>query len=299
MNPFLRRLGFGPTDRVVVIHADDVGMCQATIPAARDVLTRGVVSSASIMVPCSWFPAAAALARALPQADFGVHLTLTSEWSSYRWRPVTSDAILRDEEGYLPRLRWLLTADAPAVVAEARAQIDHALRAGIDLTHLDAHMLTMIDPRYVEGLGRLGREYGVPVLLVRTGLERHNFDADACRAASRAAAAWEGDGLPLFDALDLMGLEMPADDRVELMAAKIAAFPRGGLSMLLLHPAVDTPELRAIARDWPARVADYEASCSQALRDRLVRDGTSVIGYRLLRDEMRRSVDGFEAASQA
>ena len=299
MNRFLRRLGFGPTDRVVVIHADDVGMCQATIPAAREVLTQGVVSSASIMVPCPWFPAAAALARALPKADFGVHLTLTSEWSSYRWRPITSDATLRDAEGYLPRLRWLLKADAPAVVAEARAQIDQAIRAGVDVTHLDAHMLTMIDPRYVEGLARLGREYAVPVLLVRTGWQQHNFDADACRTASRTAAAWEGDGCPLFDVLDIMGLEAPADERIELMAAKIAALPRGGLSMLLLHPAADTPELRAIAPDWAARVADYEASCSQTLRDRLLRDGTSVIGYRLLRDEMRRSVPRLEAAAQA
>lgn len=300
MNRFLRRLGFGSTDRVVIIHADDVGLCHATIPAAQDVLTLGAVSSASIMAPCPWFPAAAALARSLAGADFGVHLTLTSEWSAYRWRPITDSVGLRDEESYLPRLRWLLQADAPAVHAEGRAQIEQALRAGIDVTHLDAHMLTMIDPRYVHVLGRLGREFAVPVLLVRAGWEAHNFDADACRVAARVAEAWERDGLPLFDTLDLMGLEPPVGDRVSLALAKIAAFPRGALSMLLLHPAADTPELRAIAHDWRARAADYAAFCDDRLgRERLARDGTYVIGYRQLRDEMRRSLGRVEAAAQA
>jgi chitin disaccharide deacetylase len=90
MNSALRHLGFGPRDRVVIIHADDIGMCQATLPALADLLDFGLLSSAAVMVPCPWFPAAAAFCRAHPVVDMGVHLTLNAEWSTYRWGPVAS-----------------------------------------------------------------------------------------------------------------------------------------------------------------------------------------------------------------
>ena len=89
-NPVLRHLGFAATDRVVVIHADDLGMCQATLPAFVDLLAGGLVSSGSVMVPCPWFPQATALLRACPIADVGLHVTLTSEWEAYRWRPLST-----------------------------------------------------------------------------------------------------------------------------------------------------------------------------------------------------------------
>lgn len=89
MNPFLARLGYGPDDRVVIIHADDVGMCQASLAAFADMVAFGLVSSGSTMVPCSWFPAAAAFCRANPEVDMGVHVTLTCEWDAYRWGPIS------------------------------------------------------------------------------------------------------------------------------------------------------------------------------------------------------------------
>src|SRR5512133_3741046 len=82
MNPALKRLGFGEQDRVLIIHADDIGMCQATLPALADALDFGLVSSAAVMAPCGWFPAAAAFCRAHPGIDMGVHLTLNSEWDA-------------------------------------------------------------------------------------------------------------------------------------------------------------------------------------------------------------------------
>ena len=293
VNPFLRRLGFTEADRVIVIHADDVGMCGATIPATRDLFAAGTISSASVMVPCASFEEAAQLATATPNGDFGIHLTLTSEWTSYRWRPLsTSDprSGLIDRDGYLWNLRGAVAAhaDVSVVAEEMRAQVEHACRAGIDVTHLDAHMLTAMDARYVAAYAALGRELALPVLLPRTGLERHNFDHDACSIASRVAAEWEGDGLPLFDAIELMGLGPDHSDRVELAKRKIDALPRGGLGMLLLHPAAASPELSSFAPDWQARVGDYETFHRDQLRDHLAATRTHVIGYRLLRDELRR-----------
>jgi len=102
-NPVLRELGLGQADRAVVIHTDDIGMCQASLAALADLVDFGLVSCGATMVPCPWFPQVAAYCRGHPSVDLGVHLTLTSEWDSYRWGPIsTRDPAsgLIDDEGY-------------------------------------------------------------------------------------------------------------------------------------------------------------------------------------------------------
>ena len=103
-NPALSRLGFSSNDRVVILHADDIGMCRSTLAAYQDLLEFGLVSSAAAIATSSWFPATAAFCRAHPEVDMGVHLTLTSEWQSYRWGPLASRdpaTGLLDDEGYV------------------------------------------------------------------------------------------------------------------------------------------------------------------------------------------------------
>src|SRR3954463_10603061 len=103
MNPALKKLGFDEHDRVLIIHTDDIGMCQATLPAYENLLHAGLISSASAMVPCPWFPETARFCRGHPDVDMGVHLTLNSEWDTYRWGPIstrdTASGML-DEQGY-------------------------------------------------------------------------------------------------------------------------------------------------------------------------------------------------------
>ena len=102
-NPVLRDLGFHRGDRVVVVHADDIGMCHSTLPAIDELMAFGLVTSASAMVPCPWFLDVVAWHQRNPQFDIGIHLTLTSEWDRYRWGPISTRAEtsgLLDERGY-------------------------------------------------------------------------------------------------------------------------------------------------------------------------------------------------------
>jgi predicted glycoside hydrolase/deacetylase ChbG (UPF0249 family) len=135
----------------LVIHADDVGMCHGASSAFVELSHRGAITSGSVMVPCPWFPEIAELAARDDRLDVGVHLTLNAEKAHYRWRPVSGvgkSSGLVDDDGYL----WHRVADTranvhpEAVETEWRAQIDTALAAGVDVTHLDAHMGPALGP---------------------------------------------------------------------------------------------------------------------------------------------------------
>lgn len=158
--------------RVLVLHVDDVGMCHGANVAFLELSRAGAVSCGSVMVPCPWFPEIAAAAVDDPSLDLGVHLTLTSEWPLYRWGPISTvsrSSGLIDDQGYLPRncleLRPRLVREAAET--EFRAQIDRALAAGIDVTHIDAHMGAALVPELLDIYVRLGHEYRLPILLPR------------------------------------------------------------------------------------------------------------------------------------
>ena len=286
-NPVLRHLGFAATDRVVVVHADDLGMCQATLPAFVDLLAAGLVSSGSVMVPCPWFPQAAALLRACPTADVGLHVTLTSEWKAYRWRPLTTHdpaTGLVDQDGYFPRDAETLwrCIDIAAACKEMRAQVARAKQAGLEFTHLDSHMFAHFEPRLLPPYVALGFAEAIPALVVRHWPYR---EQDAPQIA-RWILQWEDQGMPIFDHVIGSPPATAQEDRVRQAKRLLDSLPPG-LTCFLVHAACDSPELRALAPDWPFRVADHAAFQSAELFDHIRKTGVQVIGYRILRDAMR------------
>lgn len=184
--------------RRVVIHADDLGMCRGANDAFAELSALGTVTAGSVMVPCPWFSDLAAQARATPNLDVGVHLTLTSEMPGYRWRPLTHpprSAGLTDDLGFFhPDVATLRRKAQPeAVAAELTAQIEMALAAGIDVTHLDDHMGAVLAPEFSAVYLDLAIAYGLPPVICDapsayggmhnlSGLAEDAFAATATRA---------------------------------------------------------------------------------------------------------------------
>jgi predicted glycoside hydrolase/deacetylase ChbG (UPF0249 family) len=168
------RLGHPATSRLLVIHADDLGMAHTVNRATFEALRRGWVTSASILVPCPWFPEVARFARAHPEADLGIHLALNSEWTTFRWGPVSPvDQVksLLDPDGYFPLLETTVAERALPQEAERelRAQIERARAAGIHFTHFDSHMGALYGTAaLLDVYRRLANEHRVPLRWART-----------------------------------------------------------------------------------------------------------------------------------
>src|SRR5437868_5988763 len=167
------KLGYPPSARLLIIHADDFGMAHSVNRAISEALENGWVTSASILVPCPWLPEVARWAQAHPQSDLGIHQALNSEWTDLRWGPVSSKekvSSLLDGQGYLPLLETQVAQQAkPAEVeAELHAQIDRAHSLGIPITHLDTHMGALLGtPALVQVYRRVAQEYRFPIPLKR------------------------------------------------------------------------------------------------------------------------------------
>ncbi len=289
-NPVLKRLGFADSDRLVIIHVDDVGNTQASLNAYADLVDFGLISSGSTMVPCPWFPAVAVYNRSHPGLDLGVHLTLNCEWSGYRWGPVSTREMasgLIDSEGYFYRSPNDTQQNAsPEVVSiEIEAQLQRALDAGIDVTHADTHMGTVVHPKYIPAYLQLAVGHQLPAFILRMDVEGYRqsgMDQAEAEFTAMALDNLEAAGVPTLDAFRMMPLNQPAD-RIDQAKQMLNSIPPG-ITHFIIHPAKDTPELRAVAPDWPSRVADYEAFSSEALRDYVRASGIHVIGYRTIRD---------------
>jgi hypothetical protein len=270
------RLGHPKDARVLVIHADDVGMNHSTNRATFEALEQGWVTSASILVTCPWFPEVAAFARAHPEIDLGIHLALNSEWTPYRWGPVSPRAqvpSLLDPDGYLPLLQPAVVerAKLPEVEIELRAQVEKARHAGIRISHLDTHMGTLAGSAGLLAAYRTaGAEAGVPVLLTR--------DAPAPPGAT----------VPEHEILIDRLLQLTSAPSVtgwrEAYEKMLAPLP-AGVHELIVHLAFADDETRAATADHPDwgalwRQLDYEVVKSPEFRAFLKAQGFVLASWR-------------------
>ena len=154
--------------RRLIIHCDDLGMAHSINTAAFTALESGIITSASVMVPCPWFSEAARKAQENPEWDIGVHITLTSEWDFYRWSPIAPRnkvPSLVGADGYFFQNPMLLAqyGNPDEVELEIRSQIERALASGIQPTHLDTHMFAVYsNPHLAERFALVACEYKIP-----------------------------------------------------------------------------------------------------------------------------------------
>ena len=276
------KLGYPKDAKLLIIHGDDLGVSHAENEATISALEKGSVSSASIMVPTPWFSEIAAYAVAHPRADFGLHLTLTSEWKYYKWGPL-SDGVpgLQNKEGFL-----FASADSVHQMAtlaevekELRKQIEKARQFGIDVTHFDSHMGTLFGrPDYLKLYVQLGREYKVPVMLpgeVRPILGSFITDKDVVVDAILGAGPAEfKNGMAKYYTSVLDSL-------------------KAGLNILIIHTAYDDKEMQSITidhPDWGAawRQADYDFFTSETCKKIIKNRNIKVITWREIRDKLVR-----------
>lgn len=262
------RLGHPRDAKLLILHADDLGAAHSIDVASFDALDKGVVSSASIMVPTPWITEVAAYAKTHPNADLGLHLTLTSEWHTYRWGSVESkDKVpsLLNSDGTFPNDDSLVAimAKPPEVERELRAQIERALALGIHPTHFDSHMGSLYStPELIATYVKLAHEYHVPFLSVR-----------GSPLASSQAGVSEKD--VVLDAVITAAAETPRDKWKAFYLDAIANL-KPGLYEMIVHLGHDDAELQAITVDhepwgsaWRQRDTEVLSSAEfrKALRD--------------------------------
>ncbi len=246
------RLGYPPDSKLLIIHADDLAVAHSEDAASFDALDKHAVTSASIMIPCPWLNEVAAYAKDHPDSDLGLHLTLTSEWETYRWGPVESkDEVpsLLDPTGYL----W---ADTPAAVQhlkadeaerEVRAQIERAIAMGIHPTHLDSHMGALFSrPDLFAVYVKVAREYKLPFLA-----------AIAPNTPPELTSLLSNKDLVLNSVLIADPSIRPADWKT--FYANAIKNLKPGITEIIVHLGYDNAELQALMIDHP----DYGSAWRQ------------------------------------
>jgi chitin disaccharide deacetylase len=261
------RLGYAPDAKLLILHADDLAVAHSEDAASFAALDQHAVTSASIMVPCAWLQEVADYSKAHPDADLGLHLTLTAEWKTYRWGSVESkDKVpsLLDPSGYLwpdvePAVRNLKADQAER---EIRAQIEHAIAMGIHPTHLDSHMGTLFArPDLFAVYIKVAREYKLPFLAVRT--------PDAPKELLSMLSAKDV-------ILDSLVMADPAVSPANWKTFYVSAIKnlKPGLTEIIVHLGHDDAELQAVMVDHPDygaawRQRDYDAVTSPEFKKAL------------------------------
>lgn len=278
------KLGYKKTDKLLIIHADDLGVSHSENAASIEALEHGSVGSASIMVPCPWFPEIAAYATAHPKADFGLHMTLTSEWKTYRWPTVAAKATVPTLTNsynfmYASVDSVISFSNAAEVETELRTQIERAKQFGIDITHLDSHMGTLYaKPDFLNVLRKLGKEYRIPVMLTPQILTANHISAS------------NGDVV-----IDTIYIENPSDYKSGTTAlyTRILNDVKPGVSLIIIHTAHDDSEMQAVTIDHPDygsawRQADFNFFTGAVCKQLLEKNNIHVITWREIRDKIVR-----------
>jgi hypothetical protein len=234
----------------LVVQCDDFGMCHAGNLGAVKAFTDGILTQASVMVPCPWFREAARLAKehAIP---VGVHLTTTAEWDYLRWGPITGGRSLVGDDGRMPRTIPEVSerAESAELLEEFIAQTELFLAEGLEIGYFDCHMGIADPPTYAAVCERYGKPFDYPI----------------AKASGESLAVG-------FDSIHMLS-GRPSEDKVPYLIDRISAM-EPGKHLIVSHCAVDSEELRSLTSDQAENAAwanEYRPSDLAALTSPEVR----------------------------
>lgn len=272
------RLGYDKDARLLIVHADDIGLAHSVNTATIKAFEGSGISSASIMVPCPWFPEIAAYAKANPDYDFGLHLTLTAEWKNYRWGgvlPATEIPSLLDSSGFLYATTQEVArfAKPEQVEKELRAQVDRAIAFGVKPTHLDSHMGSLFTtPELFQVYLKVGAAYNLPVFIPMNAAKGFPGLLDLI-----------GDQQILVDNYYMMNDNRPAEEWTAFYLDMVEKLTPG-LNEVIIHLAIDDSEMQAVAIDHPDfgaawRQNDLNTMMSEEFKSTLVKNNIQLVTW--------------------
>jgi predicted glycoside hydrolase/deacetylase ChbG (UPF0249 family) len=255
------RLGYPANSRLLIIHADDFGMMHSVNTAIEEAFEKHWITSASILVPCPWFPEVAQWAKAHPDADLGIHLALNADWTSYRWpsiAPQSKVSSLLDADGYLPLTTEYVAAHAKMadVETETHAQVDKAKAAGIHITHVDTHMGTIVSTDdLIKVYLSTAQAYNVPAMLIQSRGDR---------ATDLARFHLAPETIILDNLIEIM----PGISKAEWLNAykKMLQPLPPGTYQLVVHLAHNDAEMQGATFDHPDWGADWRQNDFDVVR---------------------------------
>ena len=254
------KLGYPVDSKVVMLHADDIGMCSEANEAVIPYLLNDQIQSASAMVPCPWFNDIADWYKKHPEMDIGLHLTLTSEWKNYRWGPVSNPSSvpeLIDPEGYLWRGVIDVASRTPVAIIEkeVRAQIERAYKRGIKPGHIDTHMGTLYSKvEYAEAFFNIAMEYGIPANVIEFTPDRvQKFRKQGYPITARLIESVRKYTLPKLDDFSSVPDGKSYQNKKENFFDLIQNL-EPGITEIIFHPSIYTEGLKKITNSWQQRV---------------------------------------------
>jgi hypothetical protein len=279
------KLGYDKDAKLLIIHADDVGVSHSENKATFEALKKGIVNSTSMMVPVGWAGEAAKMAEGMPDLDIGIHVTLTNEWENFNWGPEagrTAVPGLANESGHMYGDCGPVAVNAsPAEVEEEiRAQIKAANQMGITPTHLDSHMGCVFygRPEYLKSYLKIAEELKIPALLntqIVEGIIKPN------------AALFEGVNVDMFPVIDQLIMAEPENYTSGMHAFYTDALTnlKPGFNVILIHLAFDDEEMNAVTSGHdtfhaPWRQADFDFFTSEKAREILKKQNIQLVTWR-------------------
>ena len=301
---YAEKLGYPKGAKVLILHVDDAGMSFDSNDGTITALTKGVANSCSVMMPCSWVPGFLQFLKEHPSVDAGLHLTLTSEWSAYRWGPVSGKSLVKgltDPQGAL----WhsvqevVQHASADEVDLEIHNQYDKAITMGFNPTHFDSHMGTLFgSPAYLERYVKLGIEKQIPVMMPGghdqlISQQMKMPEAQLKQLQQLGTMLW-GAGLPVLDDLHNVSYDwkippaMVNNDRA-MQAFKTNLYIKAlkelkpGVTMMIMHCTNPSPVFKEISGSGPTRKGDMLAMLDPAFKKALQDQGIILTTWRELK----------------